>query len=134
MSEGSSNDTWKKGCAIAAALVFILGCCGFVAGTFACGGVMNVGQETALGTISGSLRAAAGAHPRAAEYTAELNRFDVMRPSVAFITFGILNNRYTEALADGSISNEELDRLMLLVADIDNSGGSVDLARYPGGR
>lgn len=134
MSEGSSNDTWKKGCAIAAALVFILGCCGFIAGTFACGGVMNVGQETQLATISSSLRVAAGAHPRAAEYTAELDRFDSMRSSVAFLTFGILNNRYTDALMDGSISNEELDGLMLLVTDIDNSGGSVNLGAYPGGR
>lgn len=134
MAEGSSDNTWLKGCGIAAGAFAILGCCGFVIFGFACGGLMNVGQSSQLGIISASLRAATPGHPRATEYVAELDRFDGVRESVGFMTFGLLNNRFEDARRDGTIDPGELDHLMELVADIDQHGGNVDLGQYPTGR
>lgn len=134
LADETSNNKWLKGCAIAAGVVAILGCCGFGAFSIACGGLMNVGQETQLQMISTQLHGATTGHPRAAEYQAELARFDAMRPSVGFLTFGLLNNRFTDAEADGSINAAELDHLMELIVAIDQGGGNVDVNAYPGGR
>lgn len=134
MADGSSSNNWVKGCAIAAGVVALLGCCGFGAFSIMCGGLMNVGQETQLQTISTSLHGATAGHPRAAEYEAELGRFDAQRSSVGFLTFGLLNNRWTDANADGHIDAAELDHLMELIVDIDQHGGNVDVNSYPGGR
>lgn len=121
------------GCAIAAGVACLLGCCVFGAMALGCGGLMNVGQTAALGDMSRTMHAATPGHPRAAEYEQELQRFDALQPSIGFLTFGILSNRYNAAYADGVIDAAELDHLMLLVTDIDASGGNVDMARYPGG-
>jgi multimeric flavodoxin WrbA len=50
-----------------------------------------------------------------------------------FLTFGVISNRFNTANADGRIDETELDHLMLLVVDIDNHGGNVDINQYPGG-
>ena len=134
MADATSSSKWIRGCAIAAGIIAILGCCGFGVAGVACGGVMNVGQAAQLETISTSLHAAAIGSPRVVEYDAELTRFDAMRPSVGFLTFGVLTNRFNDANADQHITPEELDHIMLLIVDIDNHGGNVDLAQYPGGR
>ncbi|MBN8611689.1 MAG: hypothetical protein J0L92_13935 [Deltaproteobacteria bacterium] len=134
MTESSSSNNWVKGCAIVGGVVALLSCCGFGIFAFACGGLMDAGQDTQLQVISASLHAATPGHPRAAEYETELGRFDAMRPNVSFLTFGVLNNRFEAARRDdGTIDAAELDHLMELVTDIDNSGGNVDLNRYPGG-
>lgn len=134
MADGQSNNNWVKGCAIAAGVVALLGCCGTGAFMFMCGGLVNVGQEAQIEMISGRLPAATAGHPRATEYEAELTHFDSIRPQVGFLTFGVLNNRFTDATVDGTISPEELDHLMELVRDIDAHGGDVDINAYPGGR
>lgn len=133
MTEASSNNTMLKGCAIAFGVTALLGCCGAGIAMFACNGVMNVGQEAQLQMYSTTMHAAAVAHPRAAEFEAELQRFDTVRPSIGFLTFGVLSNRFNAANMDGRIDEGELDHLMLLVVDIDNTGGNVDLNQYPGG-
>jgi hypothetical protein len=133
VTEASSNNTMIKGCAIAFGVTALLACCGLGIGMFACGGLMNFGQETQLQVISASMHAAASLHPRSAEYEAELQRFDALRPSVGFLTFGVISNRFNTANADGRIDETELDHLMLLVVDIDNHGGNVDINQYPGG-
>jgi hypothetical protein len=131
---GADQSKRTKGCAIAAGVAGVLGCC--MGGSFLvmCGGLLGVGQETQLQTISTDLHAACIGHPRSIEYEAELVRFDATRSEVGWMTFGVLNNRYTDANADGVIRPEELDHLMVLVADIDARGGNVDLASYPSGR
>jgi hypothetical protein len=134
VAEGQSNNNMVKGCAIAAGVVAILGCCGFGVFSIACGGLMNVGQETQLGVISSQLHASTTGNPRAAEYEAELTRFDGVRPSVTFLTFGVLSNRYNDAMADGRIDATELDHVMELIRDIDARNGNVDISQYPGGR
>jgi hypothetical protein len=134
VTETSSNNTMLKGCAIAFGVTALLGCCGAGVAMFACGGIMNVGQEAQLQMYSASMHAAAAGHPRAAEYEAELQRFDAIRPSIGFLTFGVLSNRFNTANDnDGRIDEAELDHLMLLVVDIDNHGGNVDINQYPGG-
>ncbi|MBX7193573.1 MAG: hypothetical protein K1X94_16070 [Sandaracinaceae bacterium] len=135
MSEtSSSTNPWLLGCGIAAGIGLVLGCCGFGIFTFACGGLVSVGQESQLQLISASLHAETPGHPRAAEYDAELVRFDAVRPSIGFLTFGTLNNRFEDSRADGTIDDAELDHLMELVRDIDDHGGNVDMNQYPEGR
>ena len=46
----------------------------------------------------------------------------------------MLSNRVTDAQQDGRIDEAELDRIMLLVVDIDEHGGNVDINQYPGAR
>lgn len=134
MADGSSNNNWVKGCLIAAGVLLVLGCCGFGISTVACGSLFGAGEDAQLQIISTTLRSATNGHPRAAEYQAELDRFDTVRSHVAFLTFGILNNRFTDAEADGSISPADLDHIMELIVDIDQHDGTVDMNAYPSGR
>lgn len=133
MAEASNNDTFLKGCLIAGGVAALLGCCGFGIATIACGGLFSFGQEEQLRLVSATLHAETIGHPRAAEYEAELARFDATRPNIGFLTFGVLSNRFQAAQADGSIDDAELDHLMELVTDIDARGGNVDMAQYPNG-
>lgn len=123
-----------KGCAIAFGVTALLGCCGAGIASLACGGLVNAGQGIQLEQFSSALHVAAANHPRATEYEAELQRFDAVRPSIGFLTFSVLSNRVTDAQQDGRIDEAELDRIMLLVVDIDEHGGNVDINQYPGAR
>jgi hypothetical protein len=130
MTESGSSDAWIKGCAIVGVVVALLGCCGFGVFMLACGGLMSVGQEQQLQILSASLHAETPGHPRAAEYEAELERFDAIRPNIGFMTFSVLNDRFDRARRDGTIDDAELDRLMEIVVDVDTHGGNVDISAY----
>jgi hypothetical protein len=81
-------------------------------------------QDTA--TAQGSLETHRGA-------LAQLEELRAAR-RIDWLAFSVLMNRWTDAKEDRSISPEELERLMLLVRDIDARGGSIDLENYPEGR
>ena len=125
---------WKKGCLIAGAIFLILGCCGSVLGGFACNSAYTRGQSMMSEQLVANLRRACEGNPRETEYLAELDHFEQTRAQVGFVSFSIVTNRFSDISADDVIDAEELDRMMLLIVDIHEHNGDVNLADYPSGR
>jgi hypothetical protein len=134
MSEETNSGMWKKGCLIAAAVVLMLGCCGFVLGSFACNSAYTAGQQLMSEQLVAGLRQASEGHPREAEYLAEIDHYEQTRTQIGLVTFSIVTNRYGDISADRTITPEELDRMMALLIDIHAHNGNVNIADYPGAR
>ena len=131
MTENSGGGAWKRGCAIAGVVVLVLACLGCIVIGFTCRGLYGLGQEQLVNQTIALARAAATEHPRRAEYEAELTNFATVGPSMGMIAMTILQNRVQDVRADGTITPDELDHLMTLIADIDAHQGEIAVGAYP---
>ena len=132
--EEGSRLSWQKGCLIALGVVSILGCCGFVLGSFACSAAYTRGQQELSAQVVTNLRRACEGHPQESAYLAELDYFEQSRAEIGVLSFSLVTNRYGDITADGTIEPNELDHMMALIADIHAHHGNVEFGDYPRGR
>ena len=119
---------------------FLLGplaaCCGGAMAFGLLGGSFDVVRDQVLVKIVADLRTTAEQQGSLEANQGALTQLDELRAQqhIGWMAFSVLTNRWTDAKADQQITAEELERLMVLVRDIDARGGTIDAADYPEGR
>jgi len=130
-------DPRARGCVIALGVAGALVCVASLAIALSCRGCMELGEAQAVRQISAGYRAASIQLDHETEHASDLRELEQLGDAggVSLIAFGILNNRYNDAITnDGRIDADELHLGMELVHDIVLGNGSVDLNHYPAGR
>jgi hypothetical protein len=126
-----------RGCFASALLLGGLAtCCGGAVAWALLGGSVDLVRDQTLVKIHHDLQDTATAQGSLETHRGALAQLEELRAArrIDWLAFSVLMNRWTDAKEDRSISPEELERLMLLVRDIDARGGSIDLEDYPEGR
>lgn len=126
-----------RGCFASALLLGGLAtCCGAALAWGLLGGGFDVVRDQTLAKIQMDLRNTATDQGSLETNRGALDQLEELRVArrVDWLAFSVLMNRWTDAKADHVITPDELERLMLLVRDLDSRGGSIDPADYPDGR
>lgn len=133
---GSGMSPVVRGCLIAGAFGLVVACLGGSALAYSCVGLVSFGTTQAVHNIADGYRASAIRAGEESTYDADLRQLLVINDEghLAFITFGILSNRFEDARRDGIIDADELHHGMELVHDIVIGNGTVDIDQYPDAR
>ncbi len=126
-----------RGCLLSALLLGgLAAACGGAIAWGILGGGFDVVRDQALAKIVADLQATAVAQGSIEQNRGALTQFDElrMRRRVDWLAFSVLMNRWTDVKVDHVITEAELERVMLVVRDIDSRSGGIDPADYPEGR
>ncbi len=126
-----------RGCFASALLLGGLAtCCGAAVAWGLLGGGFDAVRDQTLAKIQMDLRNTATDQGSIDTHRGALDQLEELRLArrVDWLAFSVLMNRWTDVKADRVITAEELERVMLLVRDLDARGGSIDPADYPDGR
>ena len=126
-----------RGCLASALLLGGLAtCCGAAIAWGVLGGGFDVVRDQTLAKIQMDLRNTATDQGSIEQNRGALDQLEELRASrrVEWLAFSVLVNRWTDVKADRVITPEELERVMVLVRDVDARGGSIDPVDYPEGR
>jgi hypothetical protein len=130
-------DPRARGCLMVLGIAAAIGCIASAGIVMSCPGCMQIGESQAIRQITGAYRTAAAGAGEADTDEPALHALEGLGDtgSITLLAFGILSNRYQDALAnDGRIDVVELHRGMELVHDIVDGQGTIVLDRYPEGR
>ncbi|MBX7193045.1 MAG: hypothetical protein K1X94_13345 [Sandaracinaceae bacterium] len=126
-----------RGCLASALLLGALGtCCGGAIAWGLLGGGFDAVRDQMLVKIGQDLRSTSESQGQLETNRGALDQLEELRVQrrVDWLAFSVLSNRWTDAKTDRVITAEELERLMVLVRDIDSRSGSIDPEDYPEGR
>jgi hypothetical protein len=126
-----------RGCFASALLLGGLAtCCGAALAWGVLGGGFDVVRDQTLAKIQMDLRNTATEQGSIDSNRGALDQLEELRVArrVDWLAFSVLMNRWTDVKADRVITPDELERVMLVVRDVDARGGSIDPADYPDGR
>jgi hypothetical protein len=125
-----------RGCLIAGAFGVFLACIGGSVLVYSCMGVVSLGTTQAVRNVADGYRSAAIRAGEESTYDADLRQLVVLQDEghLAFLTFGILSNRFEDARRDGIIDTDDLHHGMELIHDIVIGNGTVNIEQYPEAR
>lgn len=130
-------DPRARGCFVVLGIAAALACIASIGIVASCQGCMHMAEAQATRQVAAGYRAATAGSATESTDLEDLRDLEQLGDSgsISIIAFGVLNNRYNEAIAnDGRIDADELHLGMELVRDIVNGHGSIDPERYPAGR